>query len=57
MKSETQIQATIDKLHASKDKVSEFSFFGDANWEKIDAQIEALEWTLDLIDIDLVDEE
>lgn len=40
------IRETIDKLYDEKDKVPEYSTFGDHNWAIIDGQIEALLWVL-----------
>ena len=41
---DSTIDQAIDLLKKSKGKLPEYSFFGDANWKRIDAQIEILNW-------------
>lgn len=47
MKTKEQIEDAIKKLIEVKSSVRRYSFFGDDNWKKIDAQILVLERGLD----------
>lgn len=47
MKTKEQIEDAIKKLIEVKPSVRRYSFFGDDNWKKIDAQILVLERGLD----------
>ena len=48
MKSETEIKTMIGKLEAERQRLPEYSVFGDPNWPGIDSRVEALEWVLDI---------
>lgn len=50
MKAEIEIKKALVGLGKERDTLPEYSFFGDPNWVKIDAQIEALEWALEETD-------
>ena len=50
MKTEREIGTIVNVLYKERSTISQFSAFGDDNWQIIDAQIEALEWVLELVD-------
>lgn len=45
MRTKEEITKQIEGLKLMKEKLPEFSFFGDNNWEQIDAQLDILELT------------
>lgn len=47
MRTETEKQEMISKLEGQKEVLPEFSFFGDNNWNQIDAAIDVIENDLD----------
>ena len=47
MRTETEIKAKIDEVQADRDKLPEFSFFGNANWRMMDFELETLRAALD----------
>ena len=51
MKTQKEIDAQIAALKAIKPKVKPFSYFGDDNLAKLDAQVQVLEEDLDEDDI------
>lgn len=42
-----QLQAVLDANKKIREKLPEFSMFGDANWEKIDRQNELIQRAID----------
>ena len=44
---EDEVKQAIEQLKADRKKVPEYSYFGDPNWQMIDAQIEILQWVLE----------
>lgn len=48
----TEIEAEIKALRALKPKVRKTTFFGDSNWDAIEAQITVLELSLSQENID-----
>lgn len=47
MRTETEKQEMISKLESQKEVLPEFSFFGDNNWNQIDAAIDVIQNNLD----------